>query len=463
MRPGAFRNPPDEILLRSSPVDKLPFFPQGQVRSVTQNPSGIWSLQARIVCPISGPAIEGGVVEIADGLVGDLHDRPHARTIDLGNVALLPGLVNCHTHLEFSNLERPLGPPAPFAAWIGSVVGERRRRCRLEEGPVLKGRAELDPLGRGLEECFRSGAALVADIVTGAPGDADDRLMLAWAMHHGRLIPFRELLAPRSSGVEGTWKAADDYMQAVTSEDPGACIGLSPHAPYTVTSQLLIQAVTRAVKQSRPVAMHVAETREELEILEHRSGPLAQMLERIGQWDPAAMDARRPLDILHVLSDAPRALVVHGNYLAEEELSFLGAQPQMSLVYCPRTHSYFEHPRYPLENALRLNVHVALGTDSRASNPDLSLWEEVKTVARTFPRIDVATILMLATMNGARALGKSSTHGVLEPGRVADLCCVRLDAGCTDPLQAVVGPGSTVVGAMQSGRWLVAPEGVNAW
>jgi aminodeoxyfutalosine deaminase len=409
-----------------------------------------------VVCPIAGPPVAGGVIEIADGMVVDVHDRPHADTVNLGDVALLPGLVNCHTHLEFSNLAAPLGPPDPFATWISSVVAERRRRCRLD-AVSADDRTERDPLARGLEECFHSGTSLVGDIETGLLNDSDQPAMIAQAIQEARLIPFRELISPKPAGIPATWRAADDSLRELESVAPGGRLGLSPHAPYTVTSDLLSQAVQRAVHDSRPLAMHVAETLEELELLQHRSGPLVEMLQHVDQWDPSAIEATSSMEILKQLSEAPQVLVVHGNYLAAHELRFLAEHPQMSLIYCPRTHAYFRHRRYPLIEAIQLGVNVALGTDSRASNPDLNLWEEVKEVARNFPSLEVATILKLATTNGARALGASSRHGVIEAGRSADLCCIQLKPGVADPLRAAVGRQAKVTGVMHSGRWIVRP------
>ncbi len=131
-----------------------------------------------------------------------------------------------------------------------------------------------------------------------------------------------------------------------------------------------------------PVAMHLAESREELDLLRDGTGPFQDLLDERSMWDPQAIPlGSRPLDYLRMLADAPRALVIHGNYLDDEELAFLGAnRERMSLVYCPRTHAYFFHPPYPLGRALAAGVHVALGTDSRASNPDLSLLEEMRFV-----------------------------------------------------------------------------------
>jgi cytosine/adenosine deaminase-related metal-dependent hydrolase len=152
------------------------------------------------------------------------------------------------------------------------------------------------------------------------------------------------------------------------------------------------------------------------------------LLESRGAWDPAARPpGARPLDELRVLSRAHRALVVHGNYLDDEEIAFLGRQRrQMAVVYCPRTHAWFSHTPYPLEKLLAAGAIVALGTDSRASSPDLSLLAEMRHVARGFPVMSRATILELGTLGSARALGLDSRIGTLEPGKRANLAVVAL-------------------------------------
>ena len=174
--------------------------------------------------------------------------------------------------------------------------------------------------------------------------------------------------------------------------------------------------------------MHIAESREELELLRDGSGPFQELLEERGMWDDSAIPrGSRPLDYLRMLADAPRALVIHGNYLDEEELAFLAANSQrMSLVYCPRTHSYFFHKRWPLPQALDSGVRVALGTDSRASNPDLDFLEEMRHVARLYPQLDPRDILRMGTLAGALALGRENEFGRIAPGTIANLVAIPL-------------------------------------
>jgi cytosine/adenosine deaminase-related metal-dependent hydrolase len=181
-------------------------------------------------------------------------------------------------------------------------------------------------------------------------------------------------------------------------------------------------------------AMHLAESSEELELLRSASGPFAELLKELGVWTPDAFEpGRRPLDYLRLLSRAPRALVVHGNYLDDEELCYLAEhRARMALVYCPRTHAYFGHAPYPLAKALELGARVALGTDSRASNPDLDLLAEMRLVAQTHPDIPLPDVLRLGTQAGAEALGRELI-GTLREGNLANLVAVELPARDDDP------------------------------
>jgi aminodeoxyfutalosine deaminase len=406
------------------------------------------SLAARWIFPIAAPPIENGVIEIEDGRILEVHSRSHSRTKHLGNVAVLPGLINAHTHLEFSNLGQPLRPAYPFPDWIAAVVSERKRRTAGIEGEDCV----PDPIARGLRECFASGTAVVADISTGLIKQADDPVVVQSAIAQGRLRRFVEALSPTASGFQ---EAVAKSENLAATDDMARGVGISPHAPYTVPPALLRQLIELAVRHGQLVAMHLAETADELEFLLKQSGPLREMLDRRGLWDSAAQwkDAC-PLDILHTLSRAPRALVVHGNYLTTEEFRFLASQEQLSLVYCPRTHQFFGHACYPLKQALDCGVRVVLGTDSRASNPDLDLWEEAKTVARLFPEVPAWTVLRMVTLDSAIALGAESEYGSLAAGRNADLCCVSLDPGAATIAESLFGRSARGFATMHNGHWL---------
>ena len=131
---------------------------------------------------------------------------------------------------------------------------------------------------------------------------------------------------------------------------------------------------------------------------------------------------------------------------------------RMSLVYCPRTYHHFHDRPYPLQAILDHGVRVALGTDSRASNPDLNLLAEMQHIAHVHPEIDPSLILEMGTRQGARALGLEQTCGSLVPGKQADLVTIACEPGRLADLASVItSPGATVEGVMRAGQWLVNP------
>jgi cytosine/adenosine deaminase-related metal-dependent hydrolase len=190
----------------------------------------------------------------------------------------------------------------------------------------------------------------------------------------------------------------------------------------------LEQAVELSAAQQVPLAMHLAESLEELELLMSASGPLRQLLADLGAWDPTAIPRGiRPGDYLQILSRAHRALIIHGNFLTSDEIGLLAAgRDRLSVVYCPRTHARLGHGAYPLAEVLAAGVNVALGTDSRASNPDLSLLAEMRWVYRHHPAISPEQIIRMGTVDGAHALGLSAVAGTLTPGKRAGLAVIPL-------------------------------------
>lgn len=357
--------------------------------------------RARWLFPIDAPPLENGVIEFDDRAITAVHNLPTPDALDLGNVALLPALINCHAHLEFSNLPTPLAPSTPFTSWIKSLVAYRRE---LPSPPVAAFQA-------GLEESAQSGVTLVGEIAT-----SDWPLDLATPVSPD-LILFRESLGRTSEQQRTQLDIARRHLQSKNSPSK-ILAGLSPHAPYSVHPDLLRDLVSLAVKYDAPLAMHLAETRSELQLLQHGTGEFADMLQAFGAWDPALYDGSRTiLDDLRQLARASHALVIHGNYLAESDIDFLDANPHLSVIYCPRTHRYFGHEAHPWRQLLARGINVALGTDGRGSNPDLSIWNELRFLAQNFPDVPPSTLLRLPTLNAARALGVDRRLGSLTPGK----------------------------------------------
>ena len=398
-------------------------------------------LKARFVFTAEGPPLRDAVVALADSRIGAIESpSTTGPAIDLGNVAILPGLVNAHTHLEFSDLTTPLGSPGmPFADWIRRVVAYRRDRTEDERQAASIA---------GLRQTIGFGTTSLGEIATaGWPVEA----FLADADRMPSATVFLEAIGLRSERFESAMGAAREHV-ALTAKQ-GIRIGIGPHAPYSVHPQLIRRLVALSSVAGVPLAMHLAESPEELELLATGGGPLRDLLVELDAWDLNAIRRdSRPLDYLRILATAHQSLVIHGNYLSDEEIAFVSRHAaRMAIVYCPRTHAYFGHAPYPLAKLVQSGALVALGTDSRASNPDLNLLADVREV---FARgiVDPQRIVEMATINGAKALGCDHETGSIALGKCADLAIIRLaEIPIDDPYELLFDPGSFVETVIRSG------------
>lgn len=372
--------------------------------------------------PISRPPIKNGWVLTHGHTVLELGaGRPPSGYAieELDDVAILPGLVNAHTHLEFSALMQPLGfPGITLHQWIGLVIGVRSKR-RRDPGRVI---------ADGLAESRAAGVRLVAEIAT-----------TPWAGFRSHVttdtVAFAEVLGLAAERATEKLAAATAHL-AKASVAPHISGAISPHAPYSTSLATVRSSVQLARKHGVPVAMHLAESPAERELIEQGTGPFAETLREMGLFDeqlfPVGENAT--LQFLELLAQAPAALVVHGNDLRQQELDFIEQHRTLTVVYCPRTHAFFGYPPHPLNELLRRGAPVALGTDSRASNPDLSVWNEVRWLLEHRPDVPWQDVLAMATIHGANALQRSDL-GRIEPGAACGLIAV---AGGTDTADQLV-------------------------
>ena len=416
----------------------------------------------------AGRWLEGGRVTVAGRRIVSVGADHVSGEIDLGDQIILPGLVNAHTHLEFSSLSNPLPYDQTFASWIRNVVGWRQGQTEESANEAI----EL-----GLAESARAGVTTLGEISTrfwDAPTalDATEVDLSVRTVTNLQLVVFDEILGLKPEAIQPQmadacrhlmvgatrpWEGEAPAEPRVVGDaasplrfggslalptnlwQPRWTAGLSPHASYSVSGELFAEVVRLSMAGDVPVAMHLAETREELELLSAGTGPLVELFSEWGLWTPGQRAAfQSPLEALQQLSVLPRVLVIHGNYLTPDELDFLAGKDQFSVVFCPRTHSYFQHEPYPLAALLKRGIRVALGTDSRASNPDLNLLAEVQHVAQLHPEIAPCTLLEMATRHGAVALGFGETIGQIAPGMRADFCVLPMRPDLRDPFEAVL-------------------------
>ncbi len=404
---------------------------------------------ARWVFPVAGPPLERGTVTVRGDRIEAV--EPHStRTpdADLGNVAIIPGLVNAHTHLDLSGARCLIPPTDPhhFTDWLRGVIAYRRSRTPEQVATDIRD---------GLAECLRAGTTLVGDITAGGSSwssvsKTDVRAVLFWELIG--LDPARFQAADDEWGAKTDVAWEPDYTTVVYPSTRTCWWGSSPHAPYSANHELSVAMLgcMAGVK-----AIHLAESPGELELLAHRTGPFVPFLRELGHWRPELLTASIEdflFSALMLRPPRPPRLYVHCNYLPSDT-AFL---PNQSVVYCPRTHAAFGHPPHPFRDFLARGVRVCLGTDSLASNPDLDILAEARFVRSRYPDFPGDTLLEMVTLAGAEALGWADEVGSLEAGKSADLVAVPLpDRDAADPHELLFAPDGPAGGrrTLFRGAW----------
>ncbi|MCM2371680.1 amidohydrolase family protein [Aporhodopirellula aestuarii] len=368
---------------------------------------------------------DGRIVQT--GQITASNPAPGGSVKDLGDVAILPALVNAHTHLEFSDLPGPIGRPGmELAEWIVEVVHARQNATLDDDTDRPSPRANIT---QGALEAQRGGTGLIGEIAsTPWPGIDPHTAELAST----KIISFAEVLGLTQTRANEKFHACVSHLESHRS-----LAGISPHAPYSTPLSLIDRCLDLAIRTNHPVAMHVAESPAERELLQQGSGPFADNLASLGFDLSALFPWRHPEPIRHLierLAVAPSALLVHGNDLRPLEIGLIAEHPTLNVVYCPRTHAFFAHDRHPVAELMAAGVNVALGTDSRASNPDLQLWREVRWLLQHRQDLSPADVLKMATLGGARALRQDDRYGTLAPGRASVFAIVPTTAPTAESL-----------------------------
>jgi aminodeoxyfutalosine deaminase len=376
------------------------------------------------VLPISEPPIRDGWIAVDRGRVAAL-GRPgpvgRGYDVDLGNVAILPGLVNAHTHLELSYLHDAVAPASDFVTWIRRVMQARRERPDPHAPEIMQA------IDRAIAQAAASGTAIVGDIsntlVTFAPLA---RSALAAVVFY-ELIRFN---APDAAAFVAA--AREQIDDLVPTERVRA--SLAAHAPYSV-APLVFRAIRAAVDRDAftPCSVHLAESVEECEFIRSGRGPWRALLQEVGAWDPSWIaPGGTPVQFLDEAGFlAPNILAVHGVQMTPRDLERLKAKG-VTLVTCPRSNGHTGAGAPPIADFYASGVRVAVGTDSLASAADLNVFAELATMRALAPEVPAAALLDSATRQGAQALGFDADYGTIEPGKAARLAIVSLPPRVAD-------------------------------
>ena len=377
-------------------------------------------LTARWVFPVARPPIWDGAVGIHAGRIVAAGRRADviaacagAERWDLGDAALLPGLVNCHTHLEIGS--NPSGGPAEaFVPWVQRLIESRK-----SVGPDEQARtAEA-----GAWALLRSGTTSVGEVSTTGQS-------LAPLLRVGlRGVVYREILGldPAEAPDRLAAAAADVRAMAANARGSRLAIGLSPHSAYSLSEELLSACAGLARTTGAPPAIHAAESPAETEFLATGEGPIARSLyPAVGcAAPPARRRARSPIAYLAAtgaLHDGP--VLIHAVHVDEDDCRLMARQG-VRVAHCPRSNQRLSEGTAPVPLMRGHDIPVGLGTDSLASAPDLDLWGEMRAAWTAHASgLKPAEVLEMATLGGASALGIADRVGTLEIGKRADVIAV---------------------------------------
>ena len=375
-------------------------------------------------------AVDGRTVMAVGGPADDPSRQglPAGAASDLGDVALLPALVNAHTHLELSWLRGRTRPASSFLGWVSGMMRERLQSPDGRDDSYVRSAMAL-----ALEEMQACGTGLVGDI-SNALAHLD--LLEASGLEG---IVFHELIKFRGGDAPGFVAEARRRIDAAAGAGRWR-LALAPHAPYSVAPSVFqALAAARPALRDAHMSVHVAESPEEVEFVGSGGGGWPDLLKRLGAWDPGWRAPRcSPVAYLDRLGfwDG-RALAVHAVQAGERDLERLAALG-VTVVTCPRSNAWVGAGVPPVEAFYRSGVRVAIGTDSLTSVADLNVFNELQELRRIAPGVKPADLLRSATLAGAEALGFGATHGALAPGRRAAMIAVAVPPGTADVEQYLV-------------------------
>lgn len=332
------------------------------------------------------------------------------KIIDLGNAVILPGLINIHTHLDLTNLHNRIKPTSNFTHWVFQIIGARIR---------WKDEDYISSIEKGINLCMESGTTTVADIAN------TEYSFSVLKKSPLRKVVYKEVIDLNPDHAKDVLKKTQTELSTIITDDL-LSIGLSPHAPYSVSKELYQAIAQFAVETDTPVCTHIAETLDEIEFLTKGTGSFPTFLRQIrampDNWQPPGLTPIQYLNEAGILNDRP--LLIHCNYVTDEEISLIKSSGA-SVAFCPRSHHFFGHTNHPFQKLLDAGINVGLGTDSLASNNSLSVLDAMKFLS-LHHSIPPTTLLAMSTINGAKALGLESKTGQIKEGFEADLCGVHL-------------------------------------
>ncbi len=360
--------------------------------------------------------IKKGIIHAVGSMSNIMRQFSDKKVIHLQTAVLMPGLVNTHTHLELPALLDTIRSKT-YPEWDLNLIAAKNKLDNKDNS-----KAALN----NINALIQTGTTTVGEICTHG-------ISPAFLKRSGlRSILYYEKINMESKGNGRVTK----NLLSPGKDSVLVQSGLSPHSPYTVSESVLRNIRKAAQKRNIPLAMHIAESKDEIRLLQRKSSGLEKLYQFAGwdlDWAPIGLSSFEYLNRIGFLS--PNLLAVHAVQVTDKDIGIM-KKKKVSVAHCPRSNKVTGVGRMPLKLFLDAGITVGLGTDSLASAPTLNMWDEMRYAYRIY-RHDGLTpkdIIFLATSGGARAMGMDKQIGSIAPGMKADLIAVALPAKNTGDL-----------------------------
>ena len=401
-------------------------------------------IRSRCLLPVDAPPIFDGGMIMESGLIRDIGPWQHIRqlysgnALDLGETVVMPGLINAHCHLEYTQMAEQLDPPASFTQWI---------RQMIELKKSWSGDTFQRSWQTGYNQATTSGTTTIADNLSQPIHFSSEQLGKG-----ARLLPFFEWIQLEGQPWNHEKQHEIERLTKQTDQLINLTSGLAPHAPYTTTPELWRFIQSHEDLSKRPISVHLAESREEMDLFQNHSGPMHDWFASMGHlpnWGTGS-----PVQVLDKEGAIRKGtMIVHANGLNKSDLETI-ANRGAGIIHCPRSHQFFQHPPFQWDQCVAHGIPVALGTDSLASircdhHPQsLSMFHEMRILTDQFPAISPKEAIRMATLTAAEVLGLNHSIGSLTPGKQADWICLPWRGSERDiheDILAIVAPPTKVV------------------
>jgi cytosine/adenosine deaminase-related metal-dependent hydrolase len=400
--------------------------------------------RCRTLVPMNGMPIENGAFVVDGAVLVEVGSAKQTlrnyvgAVIDLGEVAVLPGLINAHCHLDYTLMRGAILPARSFSQWVSRINALKRSFTDTDY---------IRSMQLGFAELRRNGTTTVLDIV------ANPQIFPFFPMSPIRTWFCLELIDVRprpwiDESAFGCWLFFSEKVKL------NGGLGLSPHAPYTASLHMYQAALKCARMLNMLVTTHVGESREEYDMFAENRGALYDFLAMLGR---PMSDCGATSPLRHLINNRlidQNCILAHLNELDSRDLELLADSKWRTLhvVHCPKSHRFLHHRRFPMEALLERGLNICLGTDSLASNDSLNLFSEMRTAKKNYPTLAAQDLLEMVTVRPARALKMERDLGKIASGYLADLISMPFTGSSDEVYEAIIENRNPIEWMMINGK-----------